>query len=128
MRSSVRDPLADVLALLRPEAVLAAELCAHGRWSLAFDGHPHDVKFGLIVEGECLFALQGRSAMTLRAGDVFLLGGPPPYVMASDMDTPSQSASEVLHRTEKHFARLGSRREKPVVHAIGGRFVLDVAN
>src|SRR5215468_3564883 len=127
MTSGARDPLADVLALLRPKAVLAAELRASGRWSLAFDAYA-GVKFGVIVEGECLIAIQGRSAKTLRAGDVFLLGGPPPYVMASDMETPSRSASADFGSTKTRGARLGSGPAKPVVHVVGGRFVLDLAN
>jgi AraC-like DNA-binding protein len=128
MTLNSHDPLADVLALLRPEAVLAAELRAHGRWSLAFDPYPPGVKFGVVVEGECLIAIRGRSANMLRAGDVFLLGGPPPYLMASDMETPSRSGSELFHGTRKRVVRLGSGRTKPVVHVVGGRFGLDLAN
>jgi AraC-like DNA-binding protein len=127
MTTDLRDPLADVLALLRPEAVLAAELRAHGRWSLAFDRYPA-VKFGTLVEGECLIGIRGRSVTTLRPGDVFLLSGPQPYVMASDMETPSRKASELFGSTTKRVAQLGSRRAKPVVHAVGGHFVLDPVN
>lgn len=99
MAPGFRDPLADVLALLRPEAVLAAELRAHGHWSLAFD-RPPAVKLGVVVEGQCLIAVRGRSAKTLHAGDLFLLGGPPPFVLASDMETPSRSAHELLSSTQ----------------------------
>jgi AraC-like DNA-binding protein len=130
MTSDVRDPLGDVLALLRPEAAVAAELRAHGRWSLAFDGYP-GVKFGVVVQGECRIGIRGRAAKTLRAGDVFLLGGAPPYVMdvmASDMETPSRNANDLLRGTKKRVARLGSVREKPVMHIVGGRFALDPAN
>jgi len=123
----VRDPLADVLALLRPEAAVAAELRAHGRWSLAFDAYP-GVKFGVVVDGECQIAVRGRAAKTLRAGDVVLLGGAPPYVMASDMQTPSRSANDFLRGTKKRVARLGSVGEKPIVHIVGARFALDRAN
>lgn len=119
------DPLADVLALLRPEVVLTAELCASGRWGLAFEGHPTDVKFGVVIEGECSLAIGGR-AKRLHAGDVFLLGAPPAYVVASDLGAPRQSAREVLHRTKKRVVRLGTKG--PVVRAIGGRFILDSAN
>jgi AraC-like DNA-binding protein len=126
MTVDVRDPLADVLALLRPEAAVAAELRAHGRWSLAFDAYP-GVKFGVVVDGECRIAIRSRAAKTLRTGDVFLLGGAP-YVMASDMETPSRSANDFLRGTKKRVARLGSVREKPVVHIVGGRFALDRAN
>ena len=127
MTSDARDPLSDVLALLRPEAILVAELRAHGRWSLAFDSYP-GVKFGVVVKGECLIGIQGRAAKRLRAGDVFLLGGPPPYLIASDLETPSRSAKELFRSTKKPVARLGSARAKPVVHIVGGSFVLDLAN
>lgn len=118
------DPLADVLALLRPEAMLAAELRARGRWSLAFDRYPA-VKFGAVVEGECVVAVRGRSMATLRPGDVFLLSGPQPYVMGTDLKTPRRNASEVFGRTTGRVAELGSKRAKRVVHAVGGHFVLD---
>jgi AraC-like DNA-binding protein len=127
MATDVRDPLGDVLALLRPEAAVAAELRAHGRWSLAFDAYP-GVKFGVVIEGECRIAIRGRAAKALRAGDVFLLGGVPPYVIASDMETPSRSANDLLRPTANRVARLGSAREKPVAHLVGGRFALDLAN
>jgi AraC-like DNA-binding protein len=126
MTSDARDPLADVLALLRPEAAVAAELRAQGRWSLAFDAYP-GVKFGVVVEGECRIAVRGRAAKTLRAGDVFLLGGAP-YVIASDMETPSRSANDFLRPRANRVVRIGSAREKPVAHVVGGRFALDLAN
>ncbi len=122
----VRDPLADVLALLRPEAAVAAEVHAYGRWSLAFDAYP-GVKFGIVVEGECRIAVRGRRATTLRAGDVFLLGSGRSYVMASDMATPSRDGNDFLRRA-KRVVRLGGVREKPVAHIVGGRFALDPAN
>jgi AraC-like DNA-binding protein len=126
-----RDPLADVLALLRPQAVLAAELRAHGRWSIAFDRLPA-VKFGAIVSGECLIGIRGRSATALRSGDFFLLSGPQPYFMASDVGAPSRNASELFGRTNERVAELGDRsgdrRAKPVVRAVGGHFVIDPVN
>lgn len=127
MTSDIRDPLADVLALLRPEAVLAAELRAYGPWSLAFNGDP-GVKFGVVVEGECRIGIRGRSANTLRAGDVFLLGDPPTYVIGSDLKAPSRSAHQFLRDVKQRVARIGSLRAKPVVHIVGGHFLLDRAN
>lgn len=127
MASTKRDPLEDVLALVRPQAVVAAELRAHGPWSLAFASYP-GVKFGVIVEGECLIAIPGRAVETLRAGDIFLLGGPPRYVMASDLKTPSRVARDLFGASNTRVTQLGRRRTKPVLHAIGGHFALDAAN
>ena len=122
----MHDPLADVLALLRPEAAVAAELHARGRWSLAFDAYP-GVKFGIVVEGQCVIAIRGRSPKTLHAGDVFLFGGAP-YVIATDMKTPSRSVNDLFLRAEKRIVRVGGGSAKPVVHLVGGRFALDPAN
>jgi AraC-like DNA-binding protein len=124
--TTLRDPLADVLGLVRPEAAVAAELRARGRWSLAFDAYP-GVKFGVVVDGTCVIALRGRAPKTLRAGDVFLLHAPPSYVLASDMETPSRAAGELL-RPDKRVARLGRERARPIVHVVGGRFALDPTN
>lgn len=127
MLTGIRDPLADVLALLRPEAVLAAEVRGHGRWSLAFQPSPA-VKLGVVVAGECVLALHGRAPRPLRAGDIFLLGGPPPFVIASDLETPSRDAQALLASTNARVVQLGSPRGKRPVHILGGHFVLDTAH
>lgn len=106
---------------------MAAELCAFGRWSLAFDRQPA-VKFGVVVEGECLVGVRGRRTTALHAGDVFLLGDPPAAFIASDVGTPSRSASELLNNTSRRVVRLGSVRAKPKVRIIGGHFLLDPAS
>ncbi len=126
MKTSRRDPLGDVLALLRPEAAVAAELRAHGRWGLAFEGYA-GMKFGAVAKGECLIALQAGAPVTLRTGDFFLLSRPPPYVVASDMKTPRRDAGELL-RPSTRAVRLGSGAATPVVHLVGGRFALEPTN
>jgi len=105
--------------------MLTAEVRAHGRWSLSFDARP-GVKFGVVIEGSCIIAVRGRTPKRLHAGDVFLLAGAPPYVMASDMETPSQVAGDLLRR--KRVVQLGNAKQKPVAHLMGGLFSLDVAN
>lgn len=121
------DPLAEVLALLRPQAVLAAELRASGRWSLAFD-RQQAVKFGVVVAGECLLAVHERAPIRLRAGDVFLLGGPPAFVMASDLAARSRNANQLFASARSHVIQLGRARAVPAVQVIGGHFVLEAAN
>ena len=71
------DPIADVIALLRPRAVISASLRASGPWGLRFDAYPH-VKFGTIVKGHCWVALDGMTPpVLLDAGNFYLLGNPP---------------------------------------------------
>ncbi len=127
MAPQLRDPLEDVLALLRPRAVIAAELRAHGRWRLAFSGYP-GIKFGVILRGECFISIPGRANQTLHEGDIFLLGRPPRYVMATDMSAPSHVARDLFGTNNTRVTRLGRQRAKPVLHAVGGHFELEAPN
>lgn len=106
MAPEPRDPLTDILALVRPEAVVAAELRCRGAFHLTFEGHP-GVKFGVVVEGECLMALRGRAPTRLRAGDVFLLGGQPAFSVASDLKAPPRDANLLLRSTAGRIAEIG---------------------
>lgn len=127
MAPPLRDPLGDVLALLRPRAVIAAELRAHGRWRLAFTDYP-GIKFGVILRGECFIALPGHPLQTLHEGDIFLLARPPRYVMASDMSAPSHVARDLFATDNARATRIGRARAKPILHAVGGHFELEAPN
>ncbi|MFO0617205.1 MAG: AraC family transcriptional regulator [Polyangiaceae bacterium] len=124
MPLEARDPLADILALVRPEAVVAAEIRARGPFHLTFEGHP-GVKFGVVVAGACFMALRGRAPTRLRAGDVFLLGGQPAFSVGSDLEAPPRDANLLLRRTTGRIAEIGRARGEPVVRLIGARFALD---
>lgn len=123
----VDDPLTDVLALLRPQAAVAAELRAHGRWNLAFSADP-DLKFGVVIDGECFIQIDGSAPKRLRAGDVFLVAHPPPFRIASDLAATSRNALPILRDQRHHLVQIGPARTTPVTHIIGGRFTLDDAN
>jgi AraC-like DNA-binding protein len=121
------DPLSEVLGLLRPEAFLAAELHARGRWGLSFVNDP-GVKFGVVIEGSCVFASRGKPARRLRAGDVFLFGAVPAYVIASDLDAPTRDGSALLRNARGQVAQLGRGPSASAVRIIGGYFALDRPN
>jgi AraC-like DNA-binding protein len=127
MEGGHRDPLGDVLTLLRPETVLAAELRAYGSWGLSFESYPH-VKFGTIAYGRCVIAVRGGRAQRFERGDVYLLCNPPPYVMASDVRASRQQANAVFSRATDGVVQLGRRHGNLSAHLIGGHFVLDAAN
>ncbi len=122
------DPIDDVIHLLRPETVVSAALQARGRWGITFDAYPH-VKFGTVVRGRCVIALRGRErGVVCEAGDVYLLGNPPPYVMASDLSARRASATSLFRRAEGGVVTLVGKGLEPATHIVGGHFVFDPAN
>ncbi|ATB46191.1 helix-turn-helix domain-containing protein [Corallococcus macrosporus] len=122
------DPIDDVIQLLRPRTVVSAELRAAGRWGIRFQGYPH-VKFGTVVAGHCVILLEGqRRVVRCEAGDVYLLGNPPPYVMASDATAPRLEAHALFSRVTDGVVTLGAAGTAPATHIVGGHFVFDASN
>lgn len=123
------DPVDDVIHLLRPQTVVSAGLRAQGRWAISFEAYPH-VKFGTVLSGRCSIALEGRRrAVVCGAGDVYLLGNPPRYVMASDPSAPRIAATSLFrHADPAGVVTLRRPGPQPPTHIVGGHFVFDPAN
>ncbi|EYF08244.1 AraC family transcriptional regulator [Chondromyces apiculatus] len=128
MQPPAGDPINDVIHLLRPEAILSAGLLARGRWGIRFEGYPH-VKFGTIVAGHCVILVEGRRrAVRCEAGDVYLLGNPPAYVMASDLQAPRLDAKPLFSDAIDGVVTLGAADAGPATHIVGGHFIFDPSN
>ncbi|MFC8044839.1 AraC family transcriptional regulator [Nocardia sp. NPDC057353] len=98
--------MADAIGLLRPRTVIGPSLRAAGEWALRFDPFPH-VRIGGLVQGTCWLLLDGHEPVRLRQGDTFMLGNPPPYVLASSPDVPPRPADPVQARAEDGLVRIG---------------------
>src|SRR5271166_4374936 len=71
-RTSLMDPLSDVLSLLRPRAYVTGALTAGGRWSVHFPAH-EGIKCYSVVAGECWLSMDGvQEPSRLRAGNCLL--------------------------------------------------------
>ena len=105
------DPIADVVGLLRPRTVLARSLYASGSWAISFEPFPH-VRVGTVSRGECWLALDGSKPQLLRAGDFFLLGNPPRYVMGSSLTAKPRAERRLWG--ENDAARIGQEAEEDV--------------
>lgn len=107
-----RDPVADAIGLLRPHTVIGPSLRAVGEWALSFDAFLH-VRIGGLVRGECWLILDGREPVLLQEGDTFMLGNPPPYVLASSPDAGRrpEEAEAVWAGAEDGFVRIGPESE-----------------
>lgn len=122
------DPLADIVALLRPRAVVSASLEARGPWAIRLEAYPH-VKFGTVVAGRCLIALTGRRRpLRCEAGDFFMLSDPPAYVMASALTAPQRAAGPLFAAAVDGRVRLGAPPAALTSHIVGGHFAFDPSN
>ena len=120
------DPIAAAIGLLRPLTVIEAGLHAAGPWALRFDPFPH-VKLGVVARGECWLALQGHEPVLMREGDFYLLGNPPPYVLASALTEEPRVAKSLWEGATNGAVRIGPEAEEDT-YLCGGHFLFDDTN
>lgn len=121
------DPLAAVVTLLRPQAVLSKTVNGSGRWSVRYPafGQP---SFAVVLKGTCWLAVEGAPATMLGTGDFILFPATPGFTMASDPEvtpgamrlvSPEHHVDEVFH---------GDTTTEPSVSLLGGYFAFDPIN
>ncbi|MFD7073831.1 AraC family transcriptional regulator [Nocardioides sp. NPDC059952] len=113
-----RDPVADAIGLLRPRTVVGPSLQATGEWALSFDTFLH-VRIGGLVCGTCWLILEGHEPVLLEEGDTFMLGNPPPYVLASTPAASPRPAEQVWASAEEGFVRIGPASEDDLYLCVG---------
>jgi AraC-like DNA-binding protein len=76
------DPLAQIIALLKPRAVVSKGISGAGRWAVRYSafGQPG---FCVVLEGGCRLAVDGEEAVDLAEGDFVLLPATPAFTMSS---------------------------------------------
>ena len=118
------DPLAEIIALLRPRAVFSKGISGAGRWGVRYSefGHP---SFCIVLEGRCRLAVDGTAPVTLQAGDFVLLPATPSFTMSGfervkpvllDPNVTAGSSGDIRH---------GRRGGRPDVRLLGGYFIFD---
>jgi AraC-like DNA-binding protein len=112
------DPVADAIGLLKPRTVVGPNLRAMGEWALRFDTFLH-VRIGGLVRGTCWLILEGHEPVLLQEGDTFMLGNPPPYVLASTLDTRPRPAKPVLAGADDGLVRIGQESEDDLYLCVG---------
>ncbi|KAA0916195.1 AraC family transcriptional regulator [Streptomyces apricus] len=113
-----QDPVADAISLLRPRTVVGPSLKASGEWAVRFDAFLH-VRIGGLVSGTCWLLVEGQEPVLLREGDTFMLGNPPPYVLASTPDARPRPAEQVLAGAEDGLVRIGPESEDDLYLCVG---------
>jgi len=120
------DPLSQIIALLRPSALLWKQSDAHGRWAVRFPANK-SVVFCLVAEGGCVFQAAGRPAEKLRQGDFLLMHAPSAWTLGDSVDTAAIDFAAGLG-VDPQVRRMGDSTDGPVTRLFGGRFVFDQHN
>ncbi|MFF1909726.1 AraC family transcriptional regulator [Kitasatospora sp. NPDC058218] len=118
------DPIAETLELVGARCVLTRGFTFSGAWSLAFPA-PGRLKIHALHEGTTWLALDGTAKpVLLDAGDVVVLAGDRPYVLASAPDLTPVEALPLLKATTEPFHHTGPPGPAEAV-AIGGHIELE---
>lgn len=118
------DPLAQVIELLRPQALFSKGITGAGRWAVSYSafGHPG---FCAVLEGQCRLAVEGAPSVLLNAGDFVLLPATPAFTMSGlEAATPKRLVPQPGDATADEV-RHGRKDGPPDVRLRGGYFVFD---
>ena len=114
------DPLAQVIGLLRPQAVFSKEIGAAGRWAVQYVGFGQPA-FAAMLEGGCRLAVEGEDPVVLEEGDFVLLPETPTFTMTGLEPAPVQRIDARTAPTEGRI-RYGRQEGAPEMRQFGGWF------
>jgi AraC-like DNA-binding protein len=118
------DPLSQIIALLKPQAVFWRVVEAHGAWTIGF--RPTNVVvFGQIIEGTCQVEREDGISFDLEAGDFMLMAAPPNWTMAAFGGGIAVDFSSVV---EDPGLLLSPANTTQVTRFMGGNFKFEPAN
>lgn len=117
------DPLAAIVALLRPQTVLSKVISGAGAWSIRY-GAQDNPGFALILDGSCYLNVDGVGLTELEQGDFVLLPGSPGFTMASD----PKLRPTLLTPSNPRELRHGTQTGPADVRMLGGYFLVDRDN
>ena len=118
------DPLAEVIALLRPRAVYSKVISGAGAWAVRYSafGQP---SFCAMLEGECELAVDGQQPLTLAAGDFLLMPATPGFTMSGTAPAAPVFMDPKSMPPPEGEIRHGRREGPPDVRMLGGYFAFD---
>jgi AraC-like DNA-binding protein len=122
-RSSVADPLSEVVQMLRPQGVFSKRISAAGAWGVRYTafGRPG---FSVVLEGSCRLAVDNEPEIVLEQGDFVLLPTTPAFEMSGFHDVEPVSM-DPRQMTDDDLDVDYSDGAEPEVRILGGSFVFD---
>lgn len=118
------DPLAELIALLRPIQVMGKSISGAGQWGVRYApfGHPG---FCVVTDGSCLLQVDGAAPLRLQAGDFVFLPATPAFVLSGFEPVEPQHLDPTTIAEQGAELRHGSPEGEPDVRMLGGYFVFD---
>jgi len=121
------DPLSQIIALLRPRALLWKQLEARGDWAIRFPAND-GVVFSFVASGHCVFQAQDHETRMLSEGDFLILAGPPEWTLGHRLDSVPIAYDHSQAETGARTNYLGNTGDAPSTRILGGRFEFDETN
>lgn len=117
---SAADPLAQVIGLLRPQAVFSKGISGAGAWAVEYSefGHP---AFAAMTLGRCRLTVAGQDPVIVEAGDFVLLPATPRFAMSSLEPGPLRRI-DARADPPRHEVRHGRQEGPPEMRQVGGWF------
>lgn len=112
------DPLASVVALLKPEPSIAKLVSGGGRWRVTRTNMANPF-YCAMVEGTCLLTIQNRPPLVLEAGDFVLVPEVFDFTMSS-INPPQSGAPHLPLETGPGIFRLGEQDAPTEVQCLVG--------
>jgi len=114
------DPLAQVIELLRPQAVFSKGISAAGAWSVEYTefGRP---AFAAMTLGRCRLNIAGQEPVIVEEGDFVLLPATPRFGMSSIPPGPLRRI-DAMNDPPQHEVRHGRPDGPPEMRQVGGWF------
>ncbi|RZA26006.1 MAG: AraC family transcriptional regulator [Proteobacteria bacterium] len=113
------DALSRALGLIKPQTYISSGISAKTPWSIHISAY-RGIKLNTIVEGSCLLKIDGDDTVhELKTGDCFLLTSGRPFILASDLQTPSMDFQDLLKKKDQGVIRVNGGGD---YFCIGARF------
>ena len=117
----MRDPLTQVIQLLRPRAVFSKGISGAGAWAVRYSefGQPG---FCAVTEGRCHLAVDGERPVVLERGDFVLLPATPAFTMSGFEPAQPVRIDPKTAPPPGYEVRYGRKDGPPDVRQFGGWF------
>ncbi len=121
------EPLAAIVALLRPRTVLSKFVSGTGRWAVRYPAHGRP-SFCLVTRGQCWLAVDGAEPLALAVGDFVLLPATPAFRLASEPEQLQHAVPPPPQRHPTDDRHHGAADGEPSLTLLGGFFEVDPGN
>lgn len=116
------NPLNDIIALLKPRAIVSKPITGCGEWGVRYAAYGHP-SYAIVLAGTCHLSLDGGRSVQLHSGDFVLLPVTPAFTFSSH-----QGIACVDVEPSDSGVHYGEKDAPPDFKMLGGAFQIDLVN